>query len=133
MKGRTAGLIGGGVFAVVTWFTAGEFASPDLEGSGNNMDSTFIYMLDSARTIAGIPFVINSGYRSEPHNRYVNGVLGSAHTKGHAADIKVTNSNERKIILESLQKVGFNRFGIGRTFIHVDNDPSKPADVIWLY
>ena len=133
MKARTASLIGGGVFAVVTWFSAAEFASPDLEDSGFKMDSTFVYMLDSARTIAGVPFKINSGYRSASHNKLVGGVENSAHTKGHAADIKVENSNERKIILESLQKVGFNRFGIGRTFIHVDNDTSKPANVIWLY
>jgi len=133
MKGKTAGLIGGGVFAVVTWFTAAEFASPDLKDSGYEMDSTFVYMLDSARTIAGIPFEINSGYRSTAHNKLVGGVSNSAHTEGFAADIKVKNSNERKIILSALQKAGFNRFGIGRTFIHVDNHPTKPADVIWLY
>ena len=133
MKNRTAGLIGGGAFALVTWFTAAEFASPDVKDSGYEMDSTFIYMLDSARTIAGIPFKINSGYRSASHNKLVGGVSNSAHTKGYAADIKVNNSNERKIILSALQKAGFNRFGIGRTFIHVDNDPSKPSNVIWLY
>jgi hypothetical protein len=30
-------------------------------------------------------------------------------------------------------EAGFNRIGIAPTFIHVDNDPSKPEDVIWLY
>jgi hypothetical protein len=30
-------------------------------------------------------------------------------------------------------EAGFNRIGISSTFIHVDNDPSKPEDVIWLY
>ncbi len=133
MKAKTASVIGGSVFAVVTFFTASEFASPDVKGSGVEMDSTFVYMLDSARGIAGIPFKINSGYRSASHNKLVGGVNNSAHTKGCAADIKIENSNERKIVLSALQKAGFNRFGIGRTFIHVDNDTTKPSNVIWLY
>jgi hypothetical protein len=29
--------------------------------------------------------------------------------------------------------VGFNRIGVANTFIHVDNDPSLPEDVIWTY
>ena len=28
--------------------------------------------------------------------------------------------------------VGFQRFGIAKTFIHVDNDDQKP-NAIWLY
>ena len=133
MNGRTASLIGGGAFAIVTWFTAAEFASPDQPNSGQEMDSTFIYLLDSARTIAGVPFTINSGYRTKHRNRIVGGVAGSSHTKGLAADIKVKSGRDRKIILEALQEVGFNRFGIGSTFIHVDLDSTKPADVIWVY
>lgn len=44
-------------------------------------------MLDLARGIAGIPFVINSGYRSVEKNDEVGGVEGSSHIKGFAADI----------------------------------------------
>lgn len=134
MKLKTIGkVIGGGAFAAVTWFTASEFASPDQPESGYKMDSTFVYMLDSARTIAGVPFKINSGYRSSEHNYLVGGVDNSAHTKGLAADIKVRNSRERKKILEALQYVGFNRFGIGKTFIHTDLDSTKAQNVIWVY
>lgn len=133
MSNRTASLIGGGVFAIVTWFTAAEFASPDQANSGYKMDSTFIFMLDSARTIAGVPFKINSGYRTNHRNRIVGGVSGSAHTKGLAADIEVRSGRDRKIILEALQQVGFSRFGIASNFIHVDMDSTKPADVIWVY
>ena len=35
--------------------------------------------------------------------------------------------------MKSLMKVGFNRIGVGNTFIHVDIDPEKPIDVIWTY
>jgi hypothetical protein len=30
-------------------------------------------------------------------------------------------------------EAGFNRLGIAKTFIHVDNDPGKPEDTVWLY
>lgn len=133
MKAKAVGLIGGGVFAVVTWFTAEEFASKGAVDSGYKMDSTFVYMLDSARTIAGVPFKINSGFRTSEHNRIVGGVDGSAHTKGYAADIKCSNSLDRHKIVNALQAVGFDRIGIARTFVHVDNDPSKPQNVIWVY
>jgi hypothetical protein len=32
-----------------------------------------------------------------------------------------------------LFEAGFNRIGIHEHFIHVDDDPSKDADVVWLY
>lgn len=134
MKLKTvAKVIGGGAFAAVTYFTAGEFSSPDQPDSGYKMDSTFIARLDSARGIAGIPFKINSGYRSEHRNRLVGGVKNSAHTKGLAADIKVESGSERYIITKALMDVGFTRLGIANGFIHVDSDTTKPAEVIWLY
>ena len=57
----------------------------------------------------------------------------SSHLLGHAADISCTNSSQRHKIIKALLKVGFNRIGIADTFIHVDNDPNKPANVIWTY
>ena len=57
----------------------------------------------------------------------------SSHLLGYAADIACTNSVLRHKILTSLIKVGFNRIGIADTFIHVDNDPGKPENVIWTY
>mgnify|MGYP001294230819 CR=1 FL=1 len=38
-------------------FTIDEFDSPDLPGSGLNMDNDFLQMLDMAREIANIPFI----------------------------------------------------------------------------
>jgi hypothetical protein len=36
-------------------------------------------------------------------------------------------------IVGSLLEAGFNRIGIADTFIHVDNDPTKPEEVMWKY
>ena len=98
-----------------------------------HMDDKFLSMLDLARTIAGIPFVITSGYRCKKHNKEIGGVPDSAHTKGLASDIRVNNSIERYMIVVSLLQAGFNRIGIGSDFIHVDCDESKPQYVIWTY
>ena len=115
------------------YFTLNEFDSPDVPGSGQSMDSVFLELLDEARKIAGIPFVINSGYRTKKHNSAVGGKLDSAHMDGMAADIKCEDSHSRFIIDGALRKVGFTRIGFAKTFVHVDNDESKPQDIIFLY
>ncbi len=114
-------------------FKLAEFDSPDQPGSGARMDLEFMHMLDRARSIAGVPFHINSGYRSKAHNAKVGGVANSPHLGGFAADIRCTGSRHRWQIISALLAVGFNRIGVGQTFVHVDNDPSKDEDVIWTY
>lgn len=115
------------------YFELYEFESPDLKGSGIFMDKTFLSMIDEARTIAGIPFIINSGYRTKKHNKKVGGKIDSSHLKGLAGDIKCTDSRSRFIILAALLKAGFTRIGIADTFIHCDIDEGKDFKVIWNY
>lgn len=118
-----------------TWktphFSSAEFDSPDLPGSGIYMDSDFIRKLQIARNIANTPFSINSGYRTKVHNHKIKGSKDSAHTKGKACDIHTQSSRYRYLILSALLKAGFNRLGIYPTFIHVDDDYTKPLRVIW--
>ena len=119
------------------YFNYHEFNCPDEgEGSGERMmDEDFLQMLDRARHLAGVPFRVNSGYRSKAWNKKCNGRPNSAHTMGCAADIHCVDSRSRCYILGALLEVGFNRIGIAKTFIHVDNsyDASHDEDVIWLY
>lgn len=114
------------------YFEIEEFDSPDLKGSGEKMCSEFLDMIDNARGIAGIPFKINSGYRTKEHNSIVGGRLGSSHLKGCASDVHCNNSSNRTKILTALIQAGFRRIGIANTFIHVDCDNDKP-NAIWLY
>ena len=115
------------------YFKYEEFDSPDYKGSGEKfMDREFIECLDEARDIAGIQFKILSGYRTPQHNRKVGGLTSSSHLIGRAADIHCTHVGKRLKIIEALSMVGFQRFGIAKTFIHVDNDSDKP-NAIWLY
>lgn len=121
------------------YFKLSDFDSPDIPGSGINMQKSTLELLEKAREIAGIPFIITSGYRSPEHNEKVGGKLktasskGSSHMYGFAVDIAVKNGSERFIILESLLKAGFSRAGVANGFIHADNDPDKPNRVLWKY
>ena len=89
--------------------------------------------LNKAKEKADIPFIINSGFRCPSHNADVGGSQTSSHMIGCAADIKCTDGWSRYKIIDALIKVGFNRIGIGKTFIHVDSDTQKPAGIVWLY
>lgn len=89
--------------------------------------------LNKAREIAGIPFIINSAYRCEKHNQDVGGSENSAHRAGLAVDIRCNDSRSRWIIIEALKQAGFSRIGIGKSFVHVDDDLMKKQDLIWLY
>lgn len=100
-------------------------------GTGAKMKISTLKMLDTARGMAGRAFKINSGYRTEKHNQQEGGVADSAHTRGYAADISATSLAIQKEIAKSLYRAGFRRFGIYRTFIHVDNDPAKPSPALW--
>ncbi len=92
-----------------------------------------VKLLDEARDIAGTPFKLNSGYRTKEQNKKAGGVEDSAHLSGLAVDIACTNDTARHKIIDALQKVGFNRIGIAKTFVHCDIDKSKSPNVIWLY
>jgi len=89
-------------------FKLSEFDSPDAVGSG-------------------------SGYRTKAHNAKVGGVDDSSHCGGWAADIAATSGTIKFQIVNALLKAGFTRVGIANSFIHVDCDPTKPAQVIWTY
>jgi zinc D-Ala-D-Ala carboxypeptidase len=106
-----------------------EFACPCC--GENKIDAGFITLLGAARESAGIPFIINSGYRCSEHNPTAGGSPTSSHMKGLACDIKATNSRNRHDILQALFRHRFNRIGVYKTFIHVDIDNTKAQDVVW--
>lgn len=101
------------------------------------MDPQFLAKLDDARDLATeaagypIPFVISSGFRCEPHDDTWGGKR--CHTTGRAADIKIPNSRARYYIRQALLALGFNRFGTGQNFLHVDRVWGKDEDVEWVY
>jgi hypothetical protein len=108
------------------YFTLDEFDSPDHKGSGVNMDSNFLELLNNARQIAGIPFKISSGYRTIEHNQKVGGVSNSSHLSGLAADISISSGNERYLVLNALIKAGFKGWeSLKPLYIAIPTDQSQ--------
>ena len=107
--------------STLRFFKPEEFACKCGCGRGyDDMDAGLLRVLDEARALAGIPFSLSSAFRCAKHNKAVGGVADSAHTHGYAVDIKCT-----------LLEAGFRRIEAGPTWVHVDNDPAKPQDVIF--
>lgn len=120
-------------WAQIRFFTPREFDSPDEPGSGMNMDLAFLMKLDLLRSRCGFPISVRSGFRTAAHNAKVGGVDSSAHTEGKAADLQSESSTARFKLLSEALRIGFQRIGIGATFIHLDDDETKPQQVAWLY
>jgi uncharacterized protein YcbK (DUF882 family) len=98
------------------------------------MNTAFLNKLELARKMAGIPFIITSGYRSQVYNdSLAESVPNSAHTKGLACDIALRSDEDRRKIVHALVAVGFSRFGLGNSYVHVDDDTSKPTPAVWTY
>ena len=115
------------------FFKKSEFACKCTQCDGGTMDATFIANLTRARKLAKVAFAISSGYRCATHNVRVGGSADSSHLRGLAADVKVTSSHHRFVIVEALLQSGFTRLGVAESFIHVDLDPNKVPTVLWTY
>lgn len=113
------------------YFTLDEFDC--RETSENRMSNAFLIMLDRLREECGFPFVITSGYRSKQHSAERNKPNGGGtHTKGIAADVAVSNGQQRYAIVENAIKLGFKGIGVANTFVHVDLRNSDQP-VMWTY
>jgi len=114
----------------IKYFTKSEFSCKCGCGQ-NNIDFEFVRRLDVARKVAGVPFVIVSGYRCPEHNKKVGGVDYSSHVRGFAADIKTEDAAFRFALLSGFIRAGFVRIGLYSSFIHVDVDPLKLQNLAW--
>jgi len=115
------------------YFSQNDFTNAHPACKIENMDSEFMLKLDRARENAGVPFIVNSAYRSEDYERGMGRDGTSSHTKGLAIDIKAETSGTKFKIVKSLILEGFTRIGVAKTFIHVDNDFNKDQEVLWPY
>lgn len=142
----TAFLIGGFVFLIsqigkkkqqITRINTSIFDSPDLEGSGNCIDSRLVAMLLQLSQQTGYPIFnwITSAVRTPRHNRKVGGVANSSHVIPicKAVDIKAMNTTIRNNIVLTARNIGFKRIGVGKRFVHLDIDTSKSQNVAWGY
>ena len=88
------------------------------------------------------PIRITSGVRCRQHpesqtrptSSHVPADLGDGEGRcGHAVDLAAVGSNRRFRLLDAALAAGFVRVGIGKTFVHLDNDHKKAQGVAWDY
>ena len=100
--------------------------------TGNNeMSEVFLVKLDRLRGLCGFPFIITSGYRDPSHPIEAAKASPGTHSEGIAADIRITNSRQRFLLLHHAFALGFNGIGIANDFIHLDTRKATP--VVWTY
>lgn len=115
------------------YFKAAEFTRCNPSCDISQMDEGFLTLMDRVRELAGIPLVINSAYRSKSWEMMHGRTGTSAHCKGRALDIRCNTSANRFRIVAAAINAGIKRIGIGKTFVHLDNDASLPQRVMWDY
>lgn len=114
------------IMRVARWLPSEETPSPQYVINEHSLQR-----LDEARALAGIPFIVNSSYRS-PAYELSKGRSGiSAHCNGCAFDIKCCSSSNRFKIVSAALNVGFTRIGIYPNFIHLDDSTAHDQCVIW--
>jgi len=87
------------------------------------LDDNLLVGLEALRKLAGVPVVINAGYRCRQHNQEVGGVPNSEHTRELAADIRLPGLSLQRMYELALEVPQFSRGGIGAydgDFLHVD-------------
>ena len=98
-------------------FTPREMA---CKGTGKLLiDLPSMDLLQELRETIGLPFHINSAYRSPEHNRAEGGATQSQHLLAKAFDINLSNL-VRGNITQGAEGIGFNGIGQYNSFIHID-------------
>ena len=101
------------------------------ETGENDMDDEFLQALDDLRHDCGFPFVITSGFRSHKHSKEIVKHTPGQHSKGVAADIRVSHGMGRYRLVKKAIEHGFTGIGVATTFVHVDMRDT--ASVMWVY
>ena len=115
------------------WFKSEEFEKCLVPCKMEQCDETALARLDRLRSLCGFPIRLNCAYRSPEYDKAQGRSGNSAHCCGLAFDIAYKNSEQLAYIVATAQKVGFLRIGIGKKFVHLDCDFTKPYPRIWLY
>lgn len=115
------------------YFAPEEFQRCTPSCSINDMQQDFLDLLDDIREYLGHPLLLSSAYRSKAYDLSKGRSGNSAHTRGRAVDIVCNSSATRYKIVRAALLYGVCRIGIGKNFVHIDNDETLPQGVIFHY
>jgi zinc D-Ala-D-Ala carboxypeptidase len=99
----------------------------------NNVKQALLDKLETARTMLGRPIALTSAARCPAHELFVAGKSSGAHVDGDAVDIACESDRDRLELLRIFIELGVRRFGISRSFLHVDISETLPQSVCWTY
>lgn len=114
-------------------FTLEEFASPDADYFPIEVINNLYELASSLQVVRnrlGVALHVNSGWRTESHNRKVGGERNSQHLYGRAADIwsEIYSPSEIYEIIEQFIDAGVMQqggLGLYKTFVHYDTRGKK--------
>lgn len=95
--------------------------------------SVLLAMLEVMRRAYGSPITVTSGPRCAYWNAHEKGRPDSEHLTGEAADLACASGMDRWAMIEALRATGFQRYGIGATFLHVGVSRTLAQRVVWGY
>lgn len=115
-------------------FAKSEFNYPDA------MDPSFVKWLNTLRSKVGFPLYVVSDHRPPKRNEAAGGAKSSAHLSNPCFAVDLSRSKgvgftaqERFALVKAAMSLGCRRIGIyPNKNVHLDMDPSKPQDVIWV-
>lgn len=104
------------------------FSSDEARG----LRPDLVLRLDYARHVAGVPFVITSGFRTPEENAAAGGGGNSAHLRGWAVDLSCPDHVTRFHVIRGLYAAGFRRIVVYKAtgHVHADADPSLDQDIL---
>lgn len=110
-----------GTHQISKHFKVKELAQKDFRCDKVIVDSELIDVLEDIRAHFNKPVIVTSGYRTPEYNAKIGGVKNSQHTKGTAADIKVSDIPAKKV-QKYLKRKYPDKYGIGSylNFTHID-------------
>lgn len=110
-----------GTQRISEYFKVQEFAQKDYRCDKILIDTELVEVLEDVRKHFNKPVIITSGYRTAEYNKKIGGVKNSQHTKGTAADIKVS-AIPAKEVQKYLENKYPDKYGIGKylNFTHID-------------
>jgi len=89
-----------------------------------NLTYGCLMLLEPARTVAGCPIIVNSGYRNEDVNRLVGGVRNSQHLLGQAADIRPRDPAQFQRLVSFLSRHPLtDQLLTGQGWMHISWNP----------
>lgn len=101
--------------------------------TADKLNKNFVDTILFAQGMCGMQFRITSALRPLDWEISRGRKGTSSHVKGLAIDVSTQDSYTRFKVVAGAILAGIPRIGIGKTFVHLDCDASKPHPIIFHY